>query len=61
VQFWEHGGPTDLALLLPLCKHHHDRLHAERWEVELRPDRSLVIRRHGEVIMTTGPPIAQWA
>jgi hypothetical protein len=61
LEFWEDGGPTDLRLLLPLCKHHHDRLHAERWEVELRPDRSLVVRRHGEVIMTTGPPIEQWA
>lgn len=61
VQFWEHDGPTDLAVLLPLCKHHHDRLHAESWEVELALDRSLVIRRHGEVIMSTGPPIEQWA
>jgi len=61
LEFWEHGGPTDLRLLLPLCKHHHDRLHAESWEVELAPDRSLVVRRHGEVIMTTGPPIEQWA
>jgi hypothetical protein len=61
VEFWEDGGPTDLRLLLPLCKHHHDRLHAESWEVELTPDRSLVVRRHGEVIMSTGPPIDQWA
>ena len=61
IEYWEHGGPTDLRLLLPLCKHHHDRLHAESWEVELAPDRSLVVRRHGEVIMTTGPPIEQWA
>jgi Domain of unknown function (DUF222) len=61
LEHWEHGGPTDLALLLPLCKHHHDRLHAESWEVELRRDRSLIVRRHGEVIMSTGPPIEQWA
>lgn len=61
IDYWEHGGATDLALLLPLCKHHHGRLHAERCEVELRPDRSLVVRRHGELIMTTGPPIEQWA
>jgi hypothetical protein len=61
IESWEDGGPTDLALLLPLCKHHHDRLHAESWEVELGPDRSLVVRRHGEVIMSTGPPIEQWA
>lgn len=61
IEYWEDGGPTDLALLLPLCKHHHDRLHTESWEVELAPDRSLVVRRHGEVIMSTGPPIEQWA
>ncbi|MFN8022363.1 MAG: HNH endonuclease signature motif containing protein [Acidimicrobiales bacterium] len=59
--FWEAGGATDLSNLLPLCRHHHDRLHAEHWTVELHPDRSLTIRRHGEVIMTTGPPCDQWA
>ena len=59
--FWEHGGATDLANLLPLCRHHHDRLHTERWTIELHPDRSLTIRRRGEVIMTTGPPDHQWA
>jgi len=25
------------------------------------PDRSLIVRRHGEVIMSTGPPSTQWA
>lgn len=59
--FWEHGGATDLANLLPLCRHHHDRLQTERWTIELHPDRSLTIRRRGEVIMTTGPPDHQWA
>ena len=61
VDFWEHGGNTDLARLIPLCKHHHDRLHAEGWELELGDDRSLIVRRHGEVIMSTGPPCEQWA
>ncbi len=57
---WELGGSTDLGRLLPLCKHHHDRLHAEHWQVAMADDRSLVIRRGGEVIMTTGPPCDQW-
>ena len=61
LRFWEHGGGTDLSNLLPLCKHHHDRLHAEQWDVQMAPDRSLVVRRNGEVIMTTGPPTTQWA
>ncbi len=60
VQFWEHRGTTGLANLLPLCKHHHDRLHAESWDVELAVDRSLIVRRHGSVIMSTGPPSEQW-
>ena len=61
LEFWEHGGHTDIGNLVPLCRHHHDRLHAEGWMVEMHPDRSLTIRRHGEVIMTTGPPATQWA
>ena len=61
LEFWEHGGLTDIGNLAPLCRHHHDRLHAEGWMVEMHPDRSLTIRRHGEVIMTTGPPATQWA
>ena len=58
---WTDGGLTDIGRLLPLCKHHHDRLHAERWDVQLRCDRSLVVRRGGAVIMSTGPPCEQWA
>jgi hypothetical protein len=59
--FWEHGGLTDLANLLPICRHHHDRLHAEGWELTMRPDRSLVIRKEGVILMSTGPPRTQWA
>jgi hypothetical protein len=58
---WHAGGRTDLHRLLPLCKHHHDRLHAERWDIDLRGDRALVIRRDGAVVMSTGPPAEQWA
>jgi hypothetical protein len=58
---WRAGGTTDLTNLLPLCRHCHDRWHAEQWAAEVRPDRSLVVRRSGMVIMTTGPPCEQWA
>jgi hypothetical protein len=58
---WEHGGDTDIGLLLPVCKHHHDRLHAEHWRLVLHHDRALVISKDGKVIMTTGPPAHQWA
>jgi hypothetical protein len=60
LQFWNDGGCTDLHLLLPLCPHHHRRLHAEGWDVTLGHDRSLVVRRDGKVIMTTGPPADHW-
>jgi hypothetical protein len=61
VVFWEDGGRTDLDNLIPLCPHHHDRLHAEGWELTLRRDRSLVIRKQGVIVMSTGPPALQWA
>ena len=61
IHYWEHGGYTDLANLLPLCRHHHDRLHAERWQLTMSSDRSITVRaRDGTLLMTTGPPAQQW-
>ncbi len=60
IDYWEHGGLTDMRLLIPLCPHHHDRLHAEGWELTLGPDRSLTITRDGKLTMSTGPPADQW-
>jgi hypothetical protein len=62
IHYWEHGGHTDLANLLPLCRHHHDRLHAERWRLTMGADRAITVRaRDGTLLMTTGPPAQQWA
>jgi hypothetical protein len=58
---WEHGGRTDIELLLPVCKHHHDLLHARAWCLSLDVDRRLTITKEGRTIMTTGPPTPQWA
>ena len=42
---WEHGGPTDLENLLPLCSHHHHLVHEGGWHLDLDPgDRTLTIR-----------------
>jgi hypothetical protein len=61
IHWWEHGGCTDLSNLLPLCRHHHDRLHAERWRLTMGADRSISVHaRDGTLLMTTGPPCEQW-
>ncbi len=55
----EHGT-TDLELLVPLCKHHHDLVHQHRWRLTLGPDRSLIIALPDGTTMHTGPPAEQW-
>lgn len=37
---WEHGGPTDLDNLTPLCPHHHTWLHTIGGWLTIHPDRS---------------------
>jgi len=58
ITWWEHGGPTNLANLLPLCAHHHHRIHTEHWQLTLAPDRTLTITHPNGTTMTTGPPPA---
>jgi hypothetical protein len=54
--WWEHGGLTDLANLVPLCDRHHHCVHDKGWRLRLGPNRELdVILPDGQV-MTTGPP-----
>ncbi len=57
---WEHHGTTDLHLLVPLCRHHHDRVHAKRWQLSLSPQRRLAVRFPDGSVMATGPPCEQW-
>jgi hypothetical protein len=59
--WWEHGGLTDLANLVPLCDRHHHCVHDQGWRLRLGPNRELdVILPDGQV-MTTGPPHRQAA
>jgi hypothetical protein len=61
IHYWEHSAHTNLANLLPLCRHHHGRLHAEHWQLTMGADRSITVRaRDGTLLMTTGPPNEQW-
>ena len=54
--WWEHGGPTDLANLLPLCVRHHHAVHDNGWHLVLAADRSLTITYPDGTGETTPPP-----
>ena len=56
---WELGGHTDLANLLPVCAHHHSRLHNDSWQLTLGDDRTLTITLPDATVLATGPPSRQ--
>jgi hypothetical protein len=56
VDWWRHGGKTDLDSLLPLCNRHHHRVHDDGWQLRLHPDRTLTVTLPDGTTFTTGPP-----
>ena len=56
VTWWRHGGRTDLANLLPLCSHHHTKVHDAGWNLRLGPNRQLTITFPDGTVRNTGPP-----
>jgi hypothetical protein len=56
VHFWHNMGLTDLDNLLPVCEHHHQKIHQDGWLLTLAADRRLTIVYPDGQIMTTGPP-----
>ncbi len=60
IHWWRHGGPTDLANLLPLCHRHHHLVHDGGWQLQLGPNRELTVATPSGRVMTTGPP-QRWA
>ena len=56
VQWWRHGGRTDLNNLLPVCVRHHSAVHHDGWDLHLGTDRSLTITHPDHTTMSTGPP-----
>jgi hypothetical protein len=61
VVWWRHGGCTDLENLLPVCVHHHGKIHSAGWVITLTADRQLTIRYPDGTVQTTGPPAARAA
>ena len=62
IDFWERGGATDLANLVPICSRHHHVVHELGWRLRLEPDRNLVITQpDGTEFATTRPDVAQAA
>ena len=42
---YEHGGPTDLANLIPLCSRHHHLVHEGNWRLTIDTARTITITR----------------
>lgn len=56
IVFWHDGGTTDLDNLLPVCQHHHSRIHDDGWNVSLGAHRELTIRLPDGQVLRTGRP-----
>ena len=56
IVWWRHGGRTDLDNLLPVCVHHHHKIHDNGWDITLGPNRELAITLPDGTIRNTGPP-----
>jgi len=54
--WWRNGGRTDLVNLLPVCAHHHTKIHHDRWVITLDTNRELNICFPDGTIHNTGPP-----
>jgi hypothetical protein len=37
IEYWEHGGPTDLDNMVPLCSRHHHAAHEGGWTLKIKP------------------------
>ncbi len=54
---WEHGGPTDLSNLRPLCVRHHHDVHEGGWTMQVLPGNRVAYHRpDGSLWQTTNPP-----
>lgn len=56
IVWWSRGGLTDLRNLLPVCVHHHHKIHDSGWNVTLDGQRRLTVTLPDGTTMTTGPP-----
>jgi hypothetical protein len=54
--WWRHGGRTDIDNLIPVCSHHHHKIHDHGWNIALGPNRQLTISFPDGTVRNTGPP-----
>jgi len=54
--WWSDGGRTDFDNLLPVCVHHHHKIHDSGWGVALGPNRQLTVTLPDGNVLSTGPP-----
>jgi len=53
---WDHGGPTNIDRLLPLCDCHHDAIHHRGMILELHPITRLLTVTYPDGTTTVTPP-----
>ncbi|HVF20288.1 MAG TPA: DUF222 domain-containing protein [Mycobacteriales bacterium] len=58
VVFWSNGGPTDLSNLVLVCSRHHTIVHAQGFQLTLRPDRTLAVKTAEGVPVLHHPALA---
>lgn len=56
ITWWRDGGATDIDNLLPVCSHHHTKIHHAGWIVDLDAQRRLTITFPDGTVRNTGPP-----
>ena len=56
VIFFELGGATDLANLVPLCEQHHHLVHESGWSLTLAADRTATWTRPDGTVWATSTP-----
>ena len=45
IDWWEHGGGTDLHNLVPLCSRHHHKVHEGGWSLSMDASRKVTMTR----------------
>ena len=57
IDWWRHGGNTDLTNLVPLCSRHHHRVHEGGWQLALHPEtRVLTVTYPNGTVTVMAPP-----
>lgn len=56
IDHWQHGGPTDLANLVLLCRKHHTLVHRRHLHMKLRPDGVLEVWDEHHFLRESRPP-----